>query len=597
MDTRNTAEGLPKSVAETQTDAAISELRFRDFAFDLRRSELKGRDGTRVPLRPKAEALLRTFLASPGRLLGREALMQAVWPAAVVTDDSLVQCIGELRTALGDRAQRLIRTVPRRGYVFEAEVIAVPDARADVEMTTATGEAASASVGDPASGMPSAVSSQQGSRSKGVVLAGALAVLVGGLAFGLRPTSAPVRIDEEMAVRCTVAVMPFTTAATDAESRALADLLTDAVTAQFATRKGMRGLGRAATAEFAAAPLATIATELKASLLVTAQVVRTGGDRLAVDAQLLAVSGGGVLWSRHWEGAADDLVARAELGQHVVNAVRSRSVPKTLDDPAWKGASIATRQTMIGWNELDGAQTAENTRRARARFEDALRVDPESVIASNGLAATYVRELLDPASRSTPEQLANYERAVEHAREIAPDDPTALLLWGSLQVLRGRPDLAIPAVERSIAIVPSYPFAYVLLGQAKLLSGRAFEVEALAQKAIQRSAEDPKRTSAAYLVAAEAALLLGDDAAAASLAKRSIAALPSNIDAHAVLAAVDELAGRHDEAATEMAEVRRRNPHATLPSFAARRRSSDPVYLTQRTRLFDALVQAGLPSR
>src|SRR5882672_4243979 len=49
--------------------------------------------------------------------------MQAVWPDSFVTDDSLVQCTLELRRALDDRSQQLLKTVPRRGYLFTAEVI------------------------------------------------------------------------------------------------------------------------------------------------------------------------------------------------------------------------------------------------------------------------------------------------------------------------------------------------------------------------------------------------------------------------------------------------------------------------------------------
>ena len=52
--------------------------------------------------------------------------MQAVWPDAFVTDDSLVQCTLELRRALDDRSQQLLKTVPRRGYLFTAAVIQRP---------------------------------------------------------------------------------------------------------------------------------------------------------------------------------------------------------------------------------------------------------------------------------------------------------------------------------------------------------------------------------------------------------------------------------------------------------------------------------------
>ena len=604
MNSRNPAEALPMTGSSTAFDAAVSKLRFGDFAFDLRRGELKGSNNAAIPLRPKVEALLRTFLASPGVLLGREALMHAVWPATVVTDDSLVQCVGELRTALNDHQQRLIRTVPRRGYRFDADLVVVPDhlpndaggIRARVDETTSSPD------GDPVPNAAGSTSTRatwiiRGLTSRGLTAAAALAVLMGVLALGLRSTPTPVHIDEEMAARGTVAIMPFTAAAGDVELRALGDVITDAITAQFATRKGMRGLGRAATASYAGAPLERIANHLKASLLMTGQVERAGKDRVAVDVQLVSTSDGGVIWSRHWNAAVDDAGARAELGQHVVNAVRNRRTPaKTLEDPSWTGESIATRQTVMGWGELDRSQSLEDVRRARARFEDALRFDPASVIASNGLAASYGMELRDPQGALTPDQLARYEKVVDHTRQIAPDDATALLIWGSMQIQRGRSDLAIPAIERSIGIVPSYPNAYVLLAQAKLRSGRAREVQELADKAISRGAGDPKRTSSAYLVAAEAALLLGDDEKAVSLAKQSIAEWPSNVDAHAVLAAIDALAGREAEAASEIAEVRRRNPDATILTFAAQHRSNDPVYLTQRTRLFNGLVRAGLPS-
>src|SRR6185503_15789418 len=56
-------------------------------------------------------------------LIGKQELIQAVWPDSFVTDDSLVQCAIELRRALDDRGQQLLKTVPRRGYLFVPEVI------------------------------------------------------------------------------------------------------------------------------------------------------------------------------------------------------------------------------------------------------------------------------------------------------------------------------------------------------------------------------------------------------------------------------------------------------------------------------------------
>ena len=72
--------------------------------------------------------MLHYLVTHPGRLIGKEELLEAVWPNLVVTDDTLVQSIGELRRALGESGARLITTVPRRGYRFEAEE-APPDRR------------------------------------------------------------------------------------------------------------------------------------------------------------------------------------------------------------------------------------------------------------------------------------------------------------------------------------------------------------------------------------------------------------------------------------------------------------------------------------
>jgi predicted ATPase/DNA-binding winged helix-turn-helix (wHTH) protein len=79
--------------------------------------------GVEIRLRPKVYELLRYLLDNSGRLIGKQELMRAVWPRTVVTDDSLVQCTIELRRALEDHEQELLKTVPRRGYLFCAEVV------------------------------------------------------------------------------------------------------------------------------------------------------------------------------------------------------------------------------------------------------------------------------------------------------------------------------------------------------------------------------------------------------------------------------------------------------------------------------------------
>lgn len=83
---------------------------------DLDSERVFGPDGQAATLRPQSFAVLRLLIANVGRLVTKDELQNAVWPGIVVTDDSLVQCIGEVRKALGDEARKTVETVPRRGY-------------------------------------------------------------------------------------------------------------------------------------------------------------------------------------------------------------------------------------------------------------------------------------------------------------------------------------------------------------------------------------------------------------------------------------------------------------------------------------------------
>jgi DNA-binding winged helix-turn-helix (wHTH) protein len=94
---------------------------FGEFTLDLIRGSVF-KAGEEIKLRPKVYETLKYLVEHPGQLIGKQELMQAVWPDSVVTDDSLVQCTVELRRALNDRSQQLFKTVPRRGYLFTAEV-------------------------------------------------------------------------------------------------------------------------------------------------------------------------------------------------------------------------------------------------------------------------------------------------------------------------------------------------------------------------------------------------------------------------------------------------------------------------------------------
>jgi DNA-binding winged helix-turn-helix (wHTH) protein len=100
---------------------SLSELlEFDCFTLDLARGSLRV-GGEEITPRPKTFAVLRHLAENAGRLVLKEEIYEAVWPDAAVTDDVLVQCIRELHRTLADEEHRLIRTVPRRGYLLDIE--------------------------------------------------------------------------------------------------------------------------------------------------------------------------------------------------------------------------------------------------------------------------------------------------------------------------------------------------------------------------------------------------------------------------------------------------------------------------------------------
>ena len=108
-------------------------FKFGAFTLDLTRSRLQI-DGRPIDLRPKTFDLLRYLVENADRLLTKEELMRAVWPKVSVTDNSLKRCISEVRQALGDDLQAIVKTIPRRGYLFAAPVsrVAVTNAAAKI---------------------------------------------------------------------------------------------------------------------------------------------------------------------------------------------------------------------------------------------------------------------------------------------------------------------------------------------------------------------------------------------------------------------------------------------------------------------------------
>ncbi len=100
---------------------------FGQWTLDGARGTLMDGNGD-VPLRPKSFEVLQYLIRNAGQLVSREDVLGAVWPDVIVTEESLTQCVSEVRQAFGSAGQTIIRTIPKRGYLFDMPV-RIEDAR------------------------------------------------------------------------------------------------------------------------------------------------------------------------------------------------------------------------------------------------------------------------------------------------------------------------------------------------------------------------------------------------------------------------------------------------------------------------------------
>src|SRR5262249_52062108 len=103
---------------------ALKMLQFEGYTLDIVRNALRAAD-REIALRPKSFELLRYLVENPDRLVTKEELLKAVWPNVAVADEALTHCVSEVRQAIGDGNQTIIKTIPRRGYRFAAPVLRV----------------------------------------------------------------------------------------------------------------------------------------------------------------------------------------------------------------------------------------------------------------------------------------------------------------------------------------------------------------------------------------------------------------------------------------------------------------------------------------
>src|SRR5215207_11635846 len=102
---------------------------FDNCVLDANLRELR-RDGELVAMQPQVFDLLVQLLKHRDHVVSRDDLIALVWGGRIVSDSTLDSRINAARNAVGDtgKAQRLIRTIPRKGIRFVGAVNEQPNA-------------------------------------------------------------------------------------------------------------------------------------------------------------------------------------------------------------------------------------------------------------------------------------------------------------------------------------------------------------------------------------------------------------------------------------------------------------------------------------
>lgn len=100
---------------------ACDRARFNGRAIAADRGGVIGPDGTLHPLRRQSQMVLEHLAADAGGVVSRQEIFEAVWPGIAVTDDSLTQCIRDIRGVLADDERRVLETIPRQGFCLHPD--------------------------------------------------------------------------------------------------------------------------------------------------------------------------------------------------------------------------------------------------------------------------------------------------------------------------------------------------------------------------------------------------------------------------------------------------------------------------------------------
>jgi adenylate cyclase len=540
-----------------------------------------------------------------------------------------------VRQALNDADRRLIRTVPRRGYLFAAQATVAtlhPDVgRPLTEPSTAGDGAALGPVplnqhGDltrsqshPAIvtppfvvGVPPSDRSRQGLAIHRSAIAGctvvAICLVVAGLWMwprdsSISPKLTPAASAPSLSTPLTstpgpplsLVVLPFINLSGDPDQEYFADGITDDLTTDISRIVGSLVIARntAFTYKGKAVDVKQIGRDLGVRYVVEGSV-RRGGDRILVNVQLLDTESGTHVWADRFEADRRNLAeAQSEITGRLartLNVELARDSGRRIE--LERMASPDARDfVMRAWSRYYRPFSPASVQEALQDFERALEIDPLSVDARIGIATLLLGRVSVGWSSSDRQDQARAEQLLREALEADLNRSMGHVAMGVLRRNQLRFSESKMEFETAIALDRNNARAIFQLGSTMVWLGQPEAGIPLLEKAIRLNPHDPTLASH-YAILGLCHLFLGHVDQAIDLFRKARADNPRSYYIHLYLAGALGLRGDLDQAKEALAESLRLNPE--INSFAAQRAKAPWITYPAHWELREKTLNLGL---
>lgn len=517
-----------------------------------------------------------------GRILTKQELMTAIWPNIHVGEDSLFQCIREIRSALGDEKRQVVKSVSGRGYMFDAEVAsgpaapgaspsAQPDPAAPVDLPPAATH-----IGWQRLWRPSLLLALLG-------VCGALGIAVAAPMIARRFYAPDTR---------TMTVMPIEIRSPDQATTAMAANITDQLTDGLSKVRNIRVL---APPRESSAPTAAAASA-KPDFVVRGDLQR-GATEWEVRARLIENSTGQVQWSGSYTvpfTSLDERLQQTRLTAGIGNPLALRINALTHTSVSSPESKIIVEQAAAFINQTSRERFAA----AQEMLEKAHAAKPGDVDVSAALAAHLIRGVqivwYPPAETGAIERRAK----VMLDNAVAKEPNYIPVLQGYCRFLQTINEFSetLVACENALRFDPWDGLTMFQLGMAQLRLGRFEDALATFQRA--DAVDTPRVSRWTWLLGAGLALVcLERYEDALPWLERSLAITPGSGRTQMMIAASYQALGRHDEARALITKGLQLRPGTTAENVGLPTKNQSPRYMKRTTEIVDLLVAAGLPPK